>query len=78
LITVMKCLSHGSVMVANAPAAAGVAIVTLCEYDPMVTQLAALSAANKERYAKAHGYKLFFETRRLDDSRPPAWSKVWT
>ncbi len=55
---------------------AGVGIVTLCEYDPMNSPLTALSASNKYRYAKKHGYRLFFETKRSDVSRPPAWSKV--
>jgi galactosyl transferase GMA12/MNN10 family len=53
-----------------------VAIVSLCEYDPLTNPLTALSASNKERYARKHGYQLYFETKRIDDTRPPAWSKV--
>ena len=63
-------LSCGSLTVTD------ISIVTLCDYDPMDSPLAALSASNKLRYANKHGYRLYFETRRMDDSRPPAWSKV--
>ena len=54
----------------------GVAIVSLCEYDPARTNLTALSHVNKARYAARHGYPLFMHTQRLDSSRPAAWSKL--
>ena len=54
----------------------GIAIVSLCDYDARLTNITFLSRANKARYAAMHGYPLFAETRRLDATRPPAWSKV--
>ena len=63
--------------VSAAPVAADrIAIVTLCDYDPADSPLTPLSASNKHRYATAHGYRLYFETMRLDRNRPPAWSKL--
>ena len=65
-----------------------IAIVTVCEYDSSQTPLAALSKANKQRYADKHGYSLFFfdhaplfedwfrENGQMYPSRPPAWSKI--
>ena len=53
-----------------------VAIVSLCDYDPMQTKLASLSVHNKVDYTKRHGYELFVETKSLDGSRPHAWSKI--
>lgn len=56
--------------------APAVSIVTLCSYDPASSPLTPLSASNKYRYARKHGYQLYFETKKLDPDRPPAWSKV--
>eukprot|EP00940_MAST-03C_sp_MAST-3C-sp2_P001351 g1351.t1 len=53
-----------------------IAIVSLCDYDPMRTSLATLSTHNKYEYSRRRGYPLFMETKSLDDSRPPAWSKI--
>ncbi len=51
--------------------------MTLCDYDARKSPLASLSAANKLRYARKHGYSLYVETRSYSgDTRPPAWSKV--
>jgi len=53
-----------------------VAIVSLCDYDPIQTKLASLSIHNKVEYTKRHGYELFVETKSLDNTRPHAWSKI--
>lgn len=54
----------------------GIGIVSLCSYDAANTSMTALSADNKLRYARHHGYELFFETRVTEPNRPIAWSKV--
>ncbi|KAI8920503.1 hypothetical protein BC831DRAFT_479337 [Entophlyctis helioformis] len=35
-----------------------------------------LSVDNKQAYADRHGYGMYFQTSVLDQSRPPAWSKI--
>ena len=59
-----------------APVSSKVAIVSLCQYDPLRTPLTMLSAHNKVNYAQAFGYPLFIETVAHAKDRPPAWEKV--
>ncbi|RYE84565.1 MAG: hypothetical protein EOO65_02040, partial [Methanosarcinales archaeon] len=55
---------------------ADIGIVTLCAYDPRVTQLGILSRRNMMAYCQAHGYGCVFEEELVDKRRPAAWSKV--
>ena len=57
-------------------ASPSVGVVTVCAYDAAKTPLPKLSARVLTQYCRRHGYGLHFETRVLDESRPPAWSKV--
>ena len=55
-----------------------IALVSLCDYQSEVTNLATLSTANKLEYARKHGYQIFMEYRSndYDNVRPIAWSKI--
>ena len=51
-----------------------IAIVTL--YTDDIRSYATMSERNKRSYAARHGYDFFAYSRALDESRPPAWSKI--
>jgi hypothetical protein len=65
-----------------------VGIVSICDYDPSVTQLAVISKINKQAYADKYGFKLIFHDKAphyedyfslrgdLDPSIPHAWRKI--
>jgi signal transduction histidine kinase len=51
-----------------------IAIVTL--FTEEIAEYGELGAANKQAYARRHGYDCFVYRERLDKSRHPAWSKL--
>jgi len=51
-----------------------VAVLTL--YTPEIRELGEFTRPSKDAYCRRHGYRFVCETRSLDPSRPPAWSKV--
>ena len=51
-----------------------IAIVTL--FTEEIADYGTISAANKQAYARRHGYDCFVYRERMDRSRHPAWSKL--
>ncbi len=58
------------------PVASSVAIAVGTLHTPEIAEYAALTAPVLADYARRHGYTAVIAPRRLDPSRPPAWSKL--